>query len=107
MFRIQLIIAVLSAGYFLHDLSFFFCPCSSKINTTPACRCHHAVSFKWGFKDLFLGKNESLNTMVAKTKLRNNNNNNNSSHSSLNYCFCRGKNYDCQEAKQLPSIDSS
>lgn len=26
------------------------------MNTTPACSCHHTISFKQGFKDLFLGK---------------------------------------------------
>lgn len=56
MFRIQLIIDVLSAGAFLHNSFFFPVFFPSKINTTPACSCHHAISFKQGFKDLFLGK---------------------------------------------------
>lgn len=104
MFRIQLIIAVFSAGYFLHDLSFIFSLFSSKINTIPACSCHHAISFKWGFKDLFLGKNESPSTTVARLELRNNNNNNNSSHSSLNYCFCRGKNAIAKKQYSFPVL---
>lgn len=58
MFRIRLIIGVLSAGYFLHNLIEIFSPAffSCKINTIPACSCHHAISFKQGFKDLFLEK---------------------------------------------------
>lgn len=97
MLRIQLIVAILSVGCFKYNLSFYFlsifCP-----KLTPN-QLAAAFSFKWGFKDLFLGKNESPNTTVAKMELRYNNNNNNSSHNPLNYCFSRGEKYNCQEAK--------
>lgn len=53
MFRIQLIVAVFSASYFLHNLPFIFSLLSSRINATAACSCHRAVSFKGALKTYF------------------------------------------------------